>query len=29
MRIGFAALGVSMLFVGMLVGLMIALHPVG
>ncbi|NQE63075.1 hypothetical protein E1H18_3331 [Caulobacter sp. RHG1] len=29
MRIGYAALGVSMLFVGMLVGLLIALHPVG
>lgn len=29
MRIGYAALGVGMLFVGMLMGLMIALHPVG
>lgn len=29
MRTGYAALGVSMLFVGMLVGLLIALHPVG
>lgn len=29
MKASYAALGVSMLFVGMLVGLLIALHPVG